>query len=401
MIQLLGISKNVSQEIREKFNIRSKKLKEEMLKLREFLNEVVIISTCNRTEIYFNCDNTEKEIIDILFNSLNWERELKKYIFHIKDEKVTKHIMELASGFHSKIVGEDQILGQIRDAYEMALEIKSINGPLQRLFQQAITCGKEFKNETKLYEIPVSYSSIAVNKAMDQGVKRFMVIGYGDMGSLAVKYILSHNIEKLYIVVRDKNSVLDIEDSRVEVINFQEKNYKLTEVECVISCTSAPHTVLKEHELDRDKEYLLFDLAIPRDIDESIGLRGNSELYDIDKIGLIDEENKQLRKERMESKRYVIEKHIGEFSEWYSLRQITPYIKKLKEAGNQVASDRITTYNNKFSTKNHKELASKLIKSTSDFYVNRAIEVLKEEKLKGCEEECLRIIEKIFMNVQN
>lgn len=401
MIQLVGISKNVSQEIREKFNIRSNKLKEKMGILKEFCDEVLIISTCNRTEIYFNCDASGKEITDKIFTALGWNENLEQYTFHISGEIVTKHIMELASGFHSKIIGEDQILGQIKEAYEEALEIKTIHGSLQRLFQEAITCGKEFKRAAKLYEIPVSYSSIAVNKALINGVKAIMVIGYGEMGKLAVRYILSHKIEKLYIVVRDKNLPEPIMDKRVEIINFAEKNQKISHVRCIISCTSAPHIVLKEEELPAEGNYLIFDLAIPRDVEETIGVRDNAELYDIDRMSILDKENKLLRKERMESKRYIINKYIEEFNEWYSLREIIPYIKKIKETGDKVYLRRVKTYNNKASGKDNKKLAEKLIRSTSDYYVNRAIEVLKEEKLKGREEECLRILEKIFMKIQN
>ncbi|QLY79849.1 glutamyl-tRNA reductase [Clostridium intestinale] len=398
MIQLIGILKGTSVDIREKFVIRDKYILDKIINIKEFCNEVLIINTCNRTEIYFDSEDSSHGILYKIFETLEWDKELREYIFHIKEEKVVKHIMELACGLHSKILGEDQILSQIKEAYDNSLNVKGLHGNLQRLFQEAITCGKEFRNEAKLYEIPVSYPSIAVNKAIKEGIRDFMVIGYGDMGNLAVKYILTHNIDSLYIVVRNKGSVKNIDDSRIKVITFEEKNEILRDVKCIIGCTSAPHTVLKNRELPKGERYLIFDLAMPRDIEESIALRDDAEVYDIDSIALIDEENKKLRKEKMNKNRFIIDKYIESFETWKDIRKITPYIKKMKENANKIAEERIETFNNKLSSKDPKRLADNLIKSTSHYYVNRAIEVLKEERLKGSDEECLRIIEKIFMS---
>lgn len=397
MIQLIGISRNVSLDIREKFAIREKSLKDVLILLNSFCREAFIISTCNRTEIYFDEDSSNADIVDKIFEALNWEKYLKEYIFHVKEEKVTKHIMELACGFHSKILGEDQILGQIKDAYDKALSMSTSNGVLQRLFQETITCGKKFRSEAKLFEIPVSYPSIAVNKALQMKIKNYMVIGYGVMGSLAVKYILSHSIESLYIVVRDVNKVQDIKDPRVKIVPFDEKKQAIEKVECIISCTSAPYIVLKNSELTDGKEYLIFDLSMPRDVEKAAALRSEVKFYDVDTISIIDKENKKLRKQKMQESRFIIDKYIEDFEAWKKIRKLTPYIKNIKSCGEEVAKKRIETFNNKLISKDPKSLAESLIKSTSNFYINRAIEVLKDEGLNGSDEECLRIIKKIFM----
>lgn len=104
-------------------------------------------------------------------------------------------MFEVCSGFHSKILGEDQILGQVKDAYEEALEFKAVSLELHRLFQEAITCGKRFRKEAKLFEIPVSSSSIVVSEAIKRECTKFMVLGYGEVGQLVMKYLLSHKIQ--------------------------------------------------------------------------------------------------------------------------------------------------------------------------------------------------------------
>lgn len=405
VIQLIGIQKDIDLKLREKFVIRKSEYEDKLLNLLKFFQEVIIISTCNRTEIYFTDDRFSDENLNKVFQALGWSEELKQYIFYREEDRAIKHLMELSCGFHSKILGEDQILGQIKNSYNESININEYKGPLQRIFQLAITCGKEFRTLAKLYEIPVSSASIVANKALSQGIKDFMVIGYGDIGQLAVKYLLSHNIRKIYLVVRKPQSITSIIDERVEVVPFNKKNELLSKVGSVISCTSAPHVVLKEHEIYEAiqnnktiEKYYIFDLAMPRDVEENTGNLEKVELYNIDRVSSLDDENKKLRKERMKEFRWVIYKYLEQFQTWKNLREIAPVIKEIKTSAEKVCKDRISTYSNKCREDNHKELAERMIKSVSDYYTNRAIEVLKEEKLMGSEEQCLKIIERIFMN---
>lgn len=396
MIQLIGLKKGLDLSIREKLVTRKSHYEYYLRNLLEFCTEAVIISTCNRTEIYFNCERHDDTIIHDIFKVFGWNSVLKEYTFHSKGHEVVKHLMEVVCGFHSKILGEDQILGQVKEAYNYSVKESSVSGELHRLFQEAITCGKEFRTKARMYDIPVSSSSIAVNYGLEHGIKNFMVIGYGEIGSLAVKYLLSHNVSKVYIVVRDPKKIVDLHDKRVHIIEFKDKNEVIGEVGCIISCTSAPHYIIKKEDIPDDKKLLIFDLAVPRDVEEAIVQYPNVRLLDIDAISKIDDKNKKLRVERMERCREIIKNHIDTYEEWRKLRDIAPYIKNLKMVSAAVSKDRINTFIHKSSSKNHQELAGKLIKSTSDFYVNRAIEVLKEAKLEGSEEQCLKIIEKIF-----
>lgn len=396
MIQLIGLKKGLDVSIREKFTTRKSHFSDYFYELKKFCSEIVIISTCNRTEIYFNCDKYDNTVVHDIFKVFKWEKELDKYIFHSKGNDVTKHLMELSCGFHSKILGEDQILGQIKDAYNCSLQEETVSGDLHRLFQQAITCGKEFRTKTRMHDIPVSSSSIVANYAIENGCKTFMVAGYGEIGSVAVKYLLAHNASKVYIVVRDAKKVTDLEDERVEVVEFSEKRRVVELVDCIICATSAPHYIIREEDININKELFIFDLGLPRNVEESLGEYDNIKLLDIDHISKIDDKNKKLRSERMESCRGIIKKHREIYDEWKKLKEITPYVKKLKMVSNKVSEDRINTFINKSSAKDNEELARTLIKSTSDFYVNSAINVLKEAKLEGCDEQCLSIIEKIF-----
>lgn len=398
MIQVLGLKKNLKIDIREKFSIIQKRIEEKTMLLGEVCSEVVIISTCNRTEIYFDSNKSVDGVIEDIFEKLNWDKNFKNSFFYYENELAVNHLMEVVCGFDSLILGEDQILGQVKEAYEIALKLGIIKSNLKKLFQLAITCGKEFRNKSKLNKIPVSSSSIAVNEARKNGCTSFMVLGFGNVGELVCKYILSGKFDVLYIVVRN-TSVVNIADDRVKVISFHDRQNHYEEVDCIISCTSAPHPVIWKNELP-DKNLEVFDLALPRDAEEAVYSMNNIKVYDIDTISSIDLYNREKRKNVMLENKRIIDKYIEEFYEWKKLQKVVNDIIKIKQSGEKVYKRRYETFKNKKNTKDNEKLANTLIKSTSDAYINRAIEVLKEEELKGSGEECLRIIRKIFYELQ-
>lgn len=394
MLGLIGIKKGVDVSIREKLVISPRTKDLISNSLRNITDEFVILSTCNRTEIYFKGQGIDKELI---FEVLNWDKSLLEYVFYINGESAVKHLFELACGFHSRILGEDQILGQIRDAYLEGVEKGYIFSELMRLFEEAISCGKRFRSDTKLYEIPVSSSSIAVNKVIESKAEKLMVMGYGTIGKLVIKYALGTELKEINIVVRDKSKVEKITDQRVNILTYNEARERLNEMDGLISCTAASHLVVEKYDINKEgKNILLIDLAMPRDIDPQLQNYERVQLLDIDKISKLDDENKHLRVERMQKNKYIIDKYIKEYMNWLNLRCVTNYIKEFKDSGDFIVSHRVKSFENKCKNKEDAKLAEILIKSTADYYINRAIKVLKNEKAKGREEQCLRILMEIF-----
>ena len=394
MLGLIGIKKGVDVSIREKLVISPRTKDLISNSLRNITDEFVILSTCNRTEIYFKGQGIDKELI---FEVLNWDKSLLEYVFYIEGESAVKHLFELACGFHSRILGEDQILGQIRDAYLEGVEKGHIFSELMRLFEEAISCGKRFRSDTKLYEIPVSSSSIAVNKVIESKAEKLMVMGYGTIGKLVIKYALGTELKEVNIVVRDKSKVEKITDQRVNILTYNEARERLNEMDGLISCTAASHLVVEKYHINKEgKNILLIDLAMPRDIDPQLQNYERVQLLDIDKISKLDDENKHLRVERMQKNKYIIDKYIKEYMNWLNLRCVTNYIKEFKDSGDFIVSHRVKSFENKCKNKEDAKLAEILIKSTADYYINRAIKVLKNEKARGREEQCLRILMEIF-----
>lgn len=394
MIQVLGVRHNVGLEIREKLSIITKRIERSLDLLKEYCNEVVILSTCNRTEIYFKSKYSGIDVIDKIFDTLNWDKELLPYTFYFKEDEAIKHLMNVVCGFDSIIFGEEQILGQVRMAYDQAIKAKSVNSEFRRLFDTAITCGKEFREKTKLYKIPVSSASIVVDEVRKRGIKKIMILGFGGVGALVEKYISGIDYEKLYIATREEENHNNL-DKKIEFIKFKNRRDYYKDVDCIISTTSAPHTVIEKRDV-LEKELLIFDLAVPRDVDDDVYDINGIEVYNIDNINTIDDENHGKRKTKMIENRYIINDYIDDFKDWRKIREITPEIIKLKFKGEAVSKKRYEVFKNKNHTKDPEELAETLIKSTSNAYINKAIEVLKEEYLKGRGDACLEIIEKIF-----
>ncbi len=394
MIQLIGIRHDVKVEIREKLSIIPKHCKGALVKLKMICEEAVVVSTCNRTEIYINTEQEGEELIHDLFRCLGWDKQYIQYTFYAKGQQVVKHLMEVVCGFDSVLIGEDQILGQIKRAYELSLTLQVVEKDLLRLFQIVITCGKAFRHKSELYKIPVSLASLVVKECRRRKSKRFMILGFGEIGQLVAKYILKEDFEVLYIVVRDRDEI-NMSHPKTKVFSFNDRNRLYSDVDCIISCTSAPHVVITGQNLPQ-KEFLIFDLAVPRDVEPNLAAIDGIEVYDTDQIGLIQDENRYKRQEMMLKNKCVIEHYSREFATWQKLKELSPYIQKIKTSGEIVYQKMSRTFKNKRKGQDDEMLAERLLKSTSNVFVKRAIEVLKEEHLKGRGEECLIILEKIF-----
>ena len=397
MIQLIGIQHNVEVEIREKLSITPRKCERVTKHLLDLCEEVVVLSTCNRTEVYLNADAHDEQFIQEVFEYLGWDYTYRRYTFYLSEQEAINHLFEVVCGFDSMLLGEDQILGQIKNAYELSLDLQAVSGKMLRLFQNVITCGKDFRCQTNLCNIPVSLASMVVREARKKNKKRFMLLGFGDIGQLVAKYILCDDFDALYIAVRNVD-VVDIQHEKVEAVSFHDKTEYFDQVDCMISCTSAPHLVIKKEDVPDliGHELLIFDMAVPRDVSEEVRHIEQIQLYDTDQIGHLQDEHYQKRKEVMYENKSIIDEYIREFEEWCKLKEITPHIQQIKNSGQTVYEQRYRTFQNKKDAKDNEILAEMLLKSATNVFVNKAIKVLKEEHLEGRGEECLRILAKIF-----
>jgi glutamyl-tRNA reductase len=413
MIHLIGIKKELDLVLRAQLAISQDNIDGILLKMKKTIcEEVVIINTCNRTEIYLNSPLSQNDIIQEVFKILNWNKIFIEYIFYSNDSKAITHLLEVSCGFHSKILGEDQILGQVKDAYLKSKELKVIKSSFDKLFSMAISCGKEFKTETRLYKTPVSYSSIAAKKALDHGCKNILILGFGKMAQLTLNYLIGKqdNLDKIYIVVRNIDKVINhstiirnaelIENKKIEIIHIDNLVDIYKYIDALVCCTSSPTPIVFKKDLPY-QPLLIFDLSLPINVENCCSELENVYLFDLDNLQNVDKENKIHRKNIMNSNKYIINKYYDEYNNFLKLKSLSGIIKDVKAEGQLLIENNLKTFQHKKYTKDNDKLVATLLKSGANTYINRAIEVLKEETLKGDNEEACKLIQRIFLNKIN
>lgn len=263
--------------------------------------ECVIICTCNRTEIYSEAD--AGTLLKILAEAGGMEStELASYVSFFCGDKAEEHLFRLACGIDSMIIGEDEILRQVRNAYQQSVGIKAAGFMIHTIFQSAITCAKRVKSETELSAVPVSAATIAANEAsaFSEKVKVLVIGATGSIGSSVVKNLIAHkNIEAAMTVRRHGGNLVvpDIPDA--EKIDYGDRYKLIDNFDCIISATSSPHYVFTKDRVEKSitgsRKRLFIDLAVPPDIEASIADIEGVTLLDIDHFNALARQNNITR----------------------------------------------------------------------------------------------------------
>lgn len=278
--------KNSPIEVREKFSFTSKKLYRlyEQIKNDGIIDEAIILSTCNRSEIYASCDDSG---IDYLKNLFSDEGLIIR-----KDIDAIEHCFRVASGLESMVIGEDQILGQVKTAYENAVNCGCSSKILNRLFLESITTAKKIKTYTNLSAGNLSVASIAIKllekEFGDLSGKNALMLGFGKINKIILEHLDKKNLNDIYTINRTSVG-----------INFKARYNYINKADFVISCTSAPHFIITEERFKEvyagNKPLFIVDLAVPRDIDPNIKNIDGVKLFKLDDLEQIASENYEKR----------------------------------------------------------------------------------------------------------
>ena len=312
--------------------------------------ESVVISTCNRTEIYTYYKKEEQQ--QKLFSRLQrvvLEKAGALKVDHITDylrfyqgEKAARHLFLVAAGLDSMVVGEDQILGQVKKAYEQAREAGTTGKYLNTLFRYAVTCAKRIKTDTELSKTSVSTATLAI-KAAEEALggltgKRIMVIGgTGEIGGIVLKNLYSMKGIHIYSTIRNITLSHDahLKSESNQVIDYKERYSYVDEMDVVISATSSPHYTLTYHKLrDRihtEKPRVFVDLAVPVDIEEAVTEIPRTFLYNMDDMEALARANNQAKKQAAKEAGEILKEYEEEFMCWMIFQQSMPQIEKTKE----------------------------------------------------------------------
>ena len=346
--------KNIDIKMREKLAFNGDEDKDRYLKQileNEHTKEAVVLSTCNRVEIVTrssNIKNSAKNIIEKLasYSGLDFDTLYERADIYDNDGAV-HHLFSVASALDSLVIGETQIVGQLKDAFRFSQAKGHCSTNITRVMHYAFKCAANVRNATSLGTGSVSVASTAVAKAKDiigntKGVKA-LVIGAGEMSELTIKHLLSSGFD-VVLTSRDlkKAQILaDTFETNVSVEPYSELSNLLSRIPVMITATSAPYPIItKENAPSSSINRYWFDIAVPRDIDENISLSG-LEIFSVDDLQDIVNENMSLRAEQAKMAYSIVSRMSMEFFEWLKSLEIEPVVKNLYLKGEEIIDKKV------------------------------------------------------------
>ena len=354
---LVGVNhKTTPVEIREKLAFTKGKIEESVDRLLNFpdIIEHTILSTCNRVEIYARANGQNSAIQSIKqficdFHGLS-AVQLEEHFYSYSNEAAIEHLFRVSSSLDSMILGEAQILGQVKDAYSLAKDLRSTGLVLNQLFEKAFSIAKKVREETGIAERSVSISSAAVELAQkifdDLENHTVMLVGTGEMAELAAKHLISYGVKTVYVTSRTYERAANLARTlNGSALDFEAFKNELYRADIVITSTSASRFIITKDMVEKaihdrkNKPIFFIDIAVPRDIEPDVNDLENVYLYDIDDLHVVVSANMKEREKESENAMHLISQEVNKFNNWLGTLDAVPTIveirKRVENIGNQ------------------------------------------------------------------
>jgi glutamyl-tRNA reductase len=345
-------------EVREKLSFAGSHLREALLRLKDcpVIEGCAILSTCNRTEIYAATMEMDEGLNAIWDFLSRWSRvdisQIKNYTYCHTLYDTIRHIFRVAAGLDSMLLGETQILGQIRSAYQKAVEYEATNRVLNTLFQQAITVGKRVRTETGIDQNPVSisYAAVELAKSYLAGLEKrsVLIIGAGKMSELTARHLVANGVTGVIVSNRSYDRATSLAAQfNGRAVKYNELYRHMVEADIVISCTAANHCVVRAEDMRQvmekrgGRKIFIVDIAVPRDVETEVGKIEGVSLFDIDDLNGVVDKNLAERKKAAVRAEEIIEEELEEFMKWLGTQFIVPTISALKKWGEEIKQKEI------------------------------------------------------------
>lgn len=344
-ILVVGLShKTAPVELRERLAVPESRMGEALGRLCSYpgIREGLLLSTCNRVEVYAVVDDVEagytsvQEFLADIHLSLSSE-ELAPHLYCYTGDRAICHLFRVAASLDSMIVGEPQILGQLKDAFEMALAHKTSDVILNKVVRKAISVAKRVRTETKISETAVSVSYAAVELARkifsNLREKTVFLVGAGEMAKLAARHLMNQGVRRIMISTRNPHSALDLAKRFNGVpIPFEDFRGEMAEADIVLCSTGASHYLILAEDVQRavrqrmNRPIFLIDISVPRNIDPSVKDIDNAFLFDIDDLEHRVENNREERLREAAKAERMIEEEVRVVLQWLKSLEVTPTI---------------------------------------------------------------------------
>ncbi|PLS16886.1 glutamyl-tRNA reductase [Bacillus sp. M6-12] len=401
--------------IRERLSFNEAELADAMnaLKNKKSILENVIVSTCNRTEIYAVVDQIHTGRYYIKEFLSEWfkvdQKEFSSFLFIYEGEAAVEHLFQVACGLNSMVLGETQILGQVRSSFQLAQSENTIGTVFNQLFKQSLTLAKKAHAETEINTnaVSVSYAAVELAKKIFGSLadKHVLILGAGKMGELAIQNLHSNGASKVTVINRTFEKAVALAE------RFSGKAKKLDELQCalveadiLITSTGAKDFVITKDMMDsvnklrKGRPIFMVDIAVPRDLDPALSELESVFLYDIDDLEGIVEANLQERRKAAETIMIMIEAEIVEFTGWLKLLGVVPVISALREKALAIQSETMQSIERKLAhlSDRDKKVINKHTKSIINQLLKDPILYAKELAGEADSAEALERFTKIF-----
>jgi glutamyl-tRNA reductase len=417
-IVVVGLShKTASVEIREKLSISEAQIEEALSHLKGYPHvcEVGIISTCNRLEIYSVVAATEpgvREIVQFLADKAQLPiEELRKHLFTLLHEDALRHLMRVAAGLESLVLGEGQILAQVKNTHKLGQKYQGLGRLLDRLFKQAISTGKRVRSETSIGTGAVSISSAAVElaqiKATDLAAYRITIIGAGKMACLLVKHLLSKGVTSITIVNRSHLRARELSEkfprASLEIRPLAEMMEALSVSDLVFTSTGATEPILDRAKLETglilEKSLMLIDISVPRNIAANVNEIDRVNCYNVDDLKAVVAANQESRRQIAQEAEGIIEEEVNNYILWLRSLETVPTISclrsKVENIREQELEKALSRLGSEFAEK-HQETIEALTRGIVNKILHEPMVQLKAQQDIEARRRCLQSLQMLF-----
>jgi glutamyl-tRNA reductase len=414
MIGVIGISyKTAPLEIREKFSFSKEDIVpfSELLQRETEIEDIVLVSTCNRTEIYFSQYRHDSQTaFEMIYEVIKKYKMISdhcwQYFYHRTNTGAVRHLFEVVSGLDSLIIGEDQIIGQVKEAYVTCTELALTDAVLMRLFQKSFEAGKRVRTETgiKLGITSVSSAAVEMCASMLNGVndKSVFLIGTGETGNLALQNIHKKGVRQIAVT----NRTADKAEKTAEKYNgmavpFENYEKYIHGFDIIMVATSSATPIIttemvkKNRHIRPDHKQVFVDLSVPRNIEAGVGELENVELLGVDDLQEIVRQTTEKKKESAQRAHLILDELVADFSEWLASRSLRPAINMITTNLQTINQEELSTYR-KLATPEMQEIVGDYAQHLTQRYTRLLIKNLKNLTDNGKNNDSLKIINDLF-----
>jgi glutamyl-tRNA reductase len=415
-LALLGINHRTAPvEVRERMHIPESRLVQAVSDLihREGIREGLILSTCNRVEVVTSAeDRVDAEPIIQQFLAEHHRFELgpyQRFFYRYEQQEVVRHLFRVASSLDSMILGEPQILGQLKRAYALAHEAGGLNASLKEIVSQALAVGRRVRRETALGSaaVSVSYAAVELAKKIFGSLegRTIFVIGAGKMSELAAKHLLSSGASAIYVTNRTYERAVQLAVAfRGTAIAFEQLFEHLPKADIVISSTGAAGYVVNKEDVAkilsarRNRPVFFVDIAVPRDIDPVVNELDNAFVYDIDDLGQVVEANKKQREREAVWAEEIVQEEVQKTMRRLASRDLVPTIVALEDRLNAIREGEVERYNTRLGnlTPEQRQAVDALTRGIMNKILHGPITELKNGAGQPEQAALVRLVRKIF-----